>query len=95
MHADDEFEIRHVHLGEGFVSEYARVVDENVDPAPFLLRPPSERRGLLEIGHIGGIGYRGAAGRANLLHDLERIVGRTAVSADVVDDDFGATGGKA
>ena len=90
MNANDELEIRHLHLGEGLVAQHAGVVDEDVDAAPFLFRARGERRGLLEIGDVGGVGDRGPARCANLLHDLQRIVGRRAVSAEVVDDDLRA-----
>ena len=90
MHAEDELEIRHVHLGEGLVAQHAGVVDEDVDAAPVFFGARRHRGDLLEIGDVGGIGHRGPAAGANLFHDAQRIVGRDAVPAEVVDDDLRA-----
>ena len=90
VHAEDEFEIRHLHFRKGLVAQHAGVVDEDVDAAPVLFGARRHCGDLLEIGDVGGIGHRGPAAGANLLHDAQRIVGRDAVSAEVVDDDFRA-----
>ena len=95
MHANDELEIRHLHFGEGLVAQHARVVDQDVDAAPFLFRPRRHRGDLLEIGDVGGIGDRSAARGADFLHDLQRVLGRRAVSPQVVDDDLSAARRKA
>ena len=90
VHAEDELEIRHVHLGEGLVAQHAGVVDEDVDAAPLLFRARRHRGDLLEIGDVGWVGHRCPAAGANLFHNAQGIVGSDAVSAEVIDDDFRA-----
>ena len=90
VHAEDELEIRHLHLGEGLVAQHAGVVDEDVDAAPHPFGARRHRGDLLEIGDVGGVRDRGPAGGANLFHNPQRIVGSDAVSAEIIDDDFRA-----
>ena len=90
VHADDELEIRHLHLGEGLVTQHAGVVDEDVDAAPLLFRARRHRGHLLEIGDVSGVGHRDPAAGANLLHDPQRILRWGAASAEIIDDDFRA-----
>ena len=71
MHPQDEFEIRHVHLGEGLVAQDPGVVDENVDPAPVPLRALRHFGDLREVGDVRRIGDRFAAQGADLVNDRE------------------------
>ena len=74
MHADDALKIAHLHFGERLVAEDAGIVDENVDPAPFFFGARDHCRDLFEIGNIGAVGHRDAAGGSDLFDDLQRAV---------------------
>ena len=90
VHAEDEFEIRHLHLGEGLVAQHAGVVDEDVDVAPVLFGACHHRGDLLEIGDVGRVRHRRPAAGANLFHNPHGIVEARAVLAEIIDDDVRA-----
>ncbi len=80
---DDETEVGEVHLGEAPVAQDAGVVDEDVDPAPFLERRPDHLLHRVRVGHRRAAGDRLAAGGADLLGDgVRRGRRRAAVAVD-------------
>ena len=85
MHAEHEFEIRHLHLGEGLVAQHAGVVDEDVDVAPQPFGACNHLGDLFEIRDVGRVRDRRPAVSANFFHDLHGIV--EGSPSDIIDDD--------
>ncbi len=92
MDVDDKAEIRHLHLGEGFVAQDPRVVDEDVDPAPFFHRGLDHRCDVRVLRHVRAVGDRFAAAFQDFLDDRfgrrERRSRAVARAAEIVDDDL-------
>jgi hypothetical protein len=86
VHSDDEFEIRHVHLGEGLVAQHASVVDENVDASPQPFGACNHLGDLRKIGDVRIVRDRRPAGSPNLFHNPHGVV-EAAVLTEIIDDD--------
>ncbi len=85
VYADDELEIRHLHLGEGLVAQHASVVDENVDVAPQPFGACNHLGDLIKIGDVRIVRDRCSAGRSNLFHNPHGIV-EASVLTEIIDD---------
>jgi hypothetical protein len=69
VHVHHQAEVVERHLGEGLVAQHARVVDEDVDAAPFADGARHHRLHLREIGHVAAVGDGQAAGTHDLVGD--------------------------
>ena len=94
MHVHDKLEIFHRHFVKAFVAQYAGIVDENVDMAPF-----GDRVGdhFLNRRHVGDAATSGHGFAAfgfdfgnHLFGDRGGATGAIAGSAKIVDDDLDA-----
>ena len=98
MHIQHLGEIGDFHLGEGLVAQNAGIGAQQIDAAPLPGGALDHRRDLLEIGDVGAVGDRGAAGFADFLdHGLgrrQRAAGAVARAAEIIDHDFGAAAGQ-
>ena len=86
MHAEDELEIRHLHLGEGLVAQHASVVDENVDAPPQPFGACNHLGDLRKIGDVRIVPDRRPAGSPNLFHNPHGTV-EAPVLTEIIDDD--------
>jgi hypothetical protein len=94
---DDRPEILDAHLGKAAVAQDPGIVDQDVDPAPALLRGRDHRFDLLRIGDAGAVRDSLAARRLDLLDHLAGRVGAAgavARAAEVVHHHSGAAPGK-
>ncbi len=69
---------------------------EQIDAAPLPGGPIDHRLNLIEIGNVGAVSHRDAAGFSNLLdHGLsrrQRTAGAVPPAAEIVDHELGAAG---
>ena len=68
VHVHHQLKVGQFHLGEGFVTQDAGVVDQNIDPAPGLYRLLHHGLHGHKVGHRGAIGQGLATGGTNFIH---------------------------
>ncbi len=96
VHVDHGIPVGLLHVEDHAVAEDAGVVDEDVEPAELVDGLFDHPSGLVEVGDIGPVDDRFAAGRADLVDDApgrSHIATRSVdITPEIVDDDLGAPG---